>query len=301
MKRCSAIIGGVLFLVIAAAGALAQDSTARDFFFVGAASMHAPYDDAPALEGHRLSYLSPALDIVVPPVSAGLPRMSPELALTAYLGFAQQQLKDLGAYSDATTIEADLPDTAQHGKFELRRSYRAPRTLAFAAVHFAGDGFVKTNVIARLLQSEVEHVQKGEGALTAITADNYKFGFKAVEVLDDHLAYLYQIKPKHKRMGLFKGRILIDAATGHLRRAEGTMVKAPSFFVKKIEFVQDYADFGPFSLPTHVHSVAKTRLVGRAVVDIDHERYQAKSVAQVQSENGASGSAGAGSGASSTN
>ena len=292
MKRCSAIIGGIL-LFIAAAGAPAQDSTARDFYLVRAASTHAPYGDAPALEDRSLSELSPALDNNLAP---RLPRMSPDLALTAYLGFAQQQLKDLGAYSDATIIEADLPSSAQHGKFELRRSYQAPRTLAFAAMHFAGDGFVKTNIIARLLQSEVERVQKGEGALTAITADNYKYSFKGVEVLDGHLMYTYHVKPRHKRMWLFKGRILIDAATGRLRRAEGAMVKAPSLFVKKIEFVQDYADFGPFSLPTHVHSVAQTRLLGRAVVDVYHERYEAKSMAQVQSESGASGSAGAGSG-----
>lgn len=293
MRWCRAIIGGVLFFIAAVGGALAQDSSPRDFYLVRAASMHEASGDAPALDERSSSDLALTLNIVVPPSSP--PRMSPELALTAYLGFAQQQLQDLGAYSDATTIEAELPNTAQHGKFELRRSYQAPRTLAFAAMRFAGDGFVKTNIIARLLQSEVEHVQKGEGALTAITANNYKFSFKGVAMHDDHLAYIYHVKPKHKRTGLFKGRILIDAATGHLRRAEGTMVKAPSWFVKRIEFAQDYGDFGPFSLPTHIHSVAMTRLVGRAVVDIYHQHYEAKTLAQVQSESGVSSSAGTGS------
>ena len=39
---------------------------------------------------------------------------------------AHRQLADLGAYSDATIIEADLPDSAQHGRYELRRRYQAP-------------------------------------------------------------------------------------------------------------------------------------------------------------------------------
>jgi hypothetical protein len=90
------------------------------------------------------------------------------------------------------------------------------------------------------------------------------------------------VRPREKRPGLFKGKIYLDVSTGHLRRAEGSMVKSPSFFVKKIDFVQDYADFGSFSLPVKTHSEAKTRLVGRAIVDILHTDYQARSLAEVQ-------------------
>ena len=254
------------------------------------------HEGAPALIGSGT--VSPDL-VLSPPVAP--PRMSPDLALATYLNFAYQQLTELGAYSDATVIEADLPDTAQHGKYELRRMFHAPRTLAFAAKQFAGDSFVKTNVIARLLQSEVDHVQKGEGELTAITADNYKFSPKGTELVDGHLAYVYHVKPRRKRVGLFKGRILIDAATGRLRRAEGSMAKSPSLFVKKVDFVQDYSDFGPFSLPTHVHSVARTRLVGRAVVDIYHNGYQTKNVDEVQAEAHSALSSGSGGSSSSSN
>ena len=220
------------------------------------------------------------VDLTAPAPGA---RMSPDLALATYLSGAQRQLNELGAYSDATVIEADLPATAQHGKYELRRVYQAPRSLAFAAIRFAGDSFVKTNIITKLLQSEAEHVQKGEGAQTAITADNYKFSWKGVDTRDGRTYYRYQVKPRQKRPGLFKGFILVDAASGRLRRAEGAMLKSPSLFVKKIEFVQDYAEYGPFSLPVHIHSVANTRLVGRAVVEIYHSGYQAKTVAEMQS------------------
>ncbi len=188
----------------------------------------------------------------------------------------QRQLTDLGAYSDLTVIEADLPTTAQHGRYELRRRFAAPKSLAFAAIRFAGDGFVKTNIIARLLQSEVDHVQKGEGASTAITAANYKFSFKGIDSIGDRAVYAYQLKPRKKRNGLFKGRIFLDVFSGRLRRAEGVLVKSPSFFVKRVEFVQDYEDVAGFSLPARVHSVSKTRLFGRAVVDISHTGYEAK-------------------------
>ena len=61
---------------------------------------------------------------------------------------------------------------------------------------------------------------------------------------------------------------------GSLVRAEGSAVKSPSFFVKKIEFVQDYADIGAFTFPVHIHSEARARLVGLTVVDIYQSDYE---------------------------
>lgn len=212
------------------------------------------------------------------------PRMAPELALDTYLEIAHRQLSDLGAFSDMTVIVADLPETSQHGRYELQRRFSAPKSLAYAAIRFAGDGFIKTNVIARMLQSEVDHVQKGEGARTAIIGENYKFSFKGTDSIDDRPVYVFQLKPRQKRPGLFKGRIYVDAVSGRLRRAEGVMVKSPSFFVKRVEFIQDYGNFGSFSLPVHVHSIAKTRIFGRAVVDVSHSAYQAKSIDEMQAD-----------------
>jgi hypothetical protein len=70
--------------------------------------------------------------------------------------------------------------------------------------------------------------------------------------------------------------------TGTLVRAEGSMVKSPSFFVKHIEFLQEYADVRSFTLPVHVHSEAKARIVGKTIVDITHRDYQPVSAATNQ-------------------
>jgi hypothetical protein len=167
-----------------------------------------------------------------------------------------------------------LPETSQQGEFELQRKFLAPHTLQFTPVHFTGDGFVKSNVITRLLQSEVDHVEKDDPALTAISPANYKFSYKGATHFGDRLVHVYQVKPHKKRPGLFKGRVYLDAQSGTLVRAEGSVVKSPSFFVKHIEFVQDYEDVQSFTLPVHVHSEAKARIVGRTIVDIVHRDYQ---------------------------
>jgi hypothetical protein len=205
---------------------------------------------------------------------AMLPVMSPELALSTYERRTAEQAAELAAYSAVTVIRAELPETAQQGEFELQRRFEAPHTLQFTPLHFTGDGFVKTNVITRLLQSEVDHVQKDDPAQTAISRANYKFSYKGVSWNGDRLVHIFQVKPHRKRLGLFKGRVYLDARNGTLLRAEGSVVKSPSFFVKHIEFLQEYAEVLSFTLPVHVHSEAKARIVGKTIVDITHRDYR---------------------------
>jgi len=219
--------------------------------------------------------LHSALTLVAP---VALVQMGPELALEVYQHRAAWQSASLASYSASTVIEAQLPDQSQQGRYELLRTYSAPHTLKFKALSFTGDGFVKSNVIHRLLQSEVDHVEKEQGPETAISVRNYKFNYKGVKQIEGRLVHVFDVKPRKKRVGLFKGKIYIDMLTGSLRRAEGQAVKSPSFFVNKIEFTTDYADFGSFTFPVRLHSTAKTRLVGRAVVDVSISEYQPQAV-----------------------
>jgi len=213
-----------------------------------------------------------ALASLTSPVA--LPRMAPELAVQAYRTRVSQQAARLSSYSATTLIRASLIDTNQYGEYEVQRSYSAPNNLAFKAVRFSGDNFVKSNVILRLLQSEVDHVQKDDPTLNAISPANYKFSYKGLSQVDGRSVYVYQLKPRKKRVGLFKGRIYLDVYSGSIVRAEGETAKSPSLFIKKLLFQQDYADVGSFTFPVSIHSEAQTRLVGRAVVDITYSNYQ---------------------------
>jgi hypothetical protein len=221
---------------------------------------------------------SPAIFLVdsgsVLSVPAILPRMAPDLALQVCHGRSVVQAANLIAYSAITVVRAELPDTSQSGEYELQTQYSAPHTLTFKPLRFTGDSFVKSNVIVRVLQSEVDHVQKDDPSLNAITPANYKFSYKGTSRIAGREVHIYQLKPRHKRLGLFKGRIYLDTYTGSLVRAEGRLAKSPSLFIKKIEFVQDYADLGDFTFPVHMHSEAEARIVGRTVVDIYQSDYQ---------------------------
>ncbi len=240
-----------------------------------------------ALDASRATLPVGASAVVSTPVPnlatpAPLPRMAPELALQVYHGRTVIQAQDLAAYSAVSVIHAQLPETDQQGEIEVERHFSAPHTLQFTPVHYTGDGFVKSNIIVRLLQSEVDHVQKDDGALTAISDKNYKFSYKGTGHVAGRLVHIFHVKPRVKRPGLFKGRIFIDAYTGSLVRAEGQVVKPPSFFIRKLEFAQDYNDIGNFTFPVHMHSEAKARVIGRTIVDIFHRDYQPVTAVQAR-------------------
>ena len=75
-------------------------------------------------------------------------------------------------------------------------------------------------------------------------------------------------------MGLLKGNLFLDAFTGSLVHLEGVPAKSPSVFLSKIRVSQDFADFGSFTLPVHLHSEAKASIVGRTIVDVYQRDYQ---------------------------
>jgi hypothetical protein len=262
------LVTAVILMGLVVPAALAQEKTAS-----GPSVSVSP--DEVRFQPHRPD---PDIALLTPPV---LPRMSVELALQVLVRRYQEQDFRLLSYSDDTLMKAELPDYKQRGEYELKRQYSAPNSLHFTPVRYTGDGFVKNNVMVRLLQSEVDHVAKREGADTAITDANYKFSHKSVDTINGRLLYIFHVKPRKRRAGLFKGKIYVDPYFGKLVRAEGE-VNSPSLFIKKLEFVQEYADVEGFSLPTHLHSVARVRVIGRTIVDIFHRGYQARAASMEQ-------------------
>ena len=200
--------------------------------------------------------------------------LSPGQALRAYQERALRQLTTLAGYSDTTTIEAEIPAMAEKGKCSLRRTFSAPQSLIYSAVKFGGDSFVKTNVIYRLLESDVERAGKKTGPRVAIVESNYRFSYEGVEELNGRSLYAFALKPHRKEPGLFKGKILIDPQTGHIVRAVGRLSKSPSWWIKRVDFIQTYVDVGDFTMSAQMQSVTQSRIVGRVVVDIQHTAYE---------------------------
>jgi len=169
-------------------------------------------------------------------------------------------------------IDASLPKLQKHGKLHALRRISALGRITYEHLFFEGDGTIKNQVIARYLTAEVE-AQKDQAPSLAVTPANYKFKYRGAESLADRPVYVFQVTPRKKRVGLFKGDIWIDSATFLKVQESGYFVKSPSIFLKSVEFTRKYEIRDGISVPLQIQSTVETRLVGKAELTIDFSNF----------------------------
>jgi hypothetical protein len=187
-----------------------------------------------------------------------------------YLDASRTQQDVLRGAQMEIDIEAKLPKLAKRGTFKALRSISRLGQITYKALGFSGDDTVKKEVIVRYLTAESE--ARDSGAI-AITPANYKFKHKGTNEWGDRRVEIFQITPRKKMVGLFRGELWLDADTGMPVRESGRFVKTPSVFLKKIEFVRDYVLENGVAVPKHIQSTVDTRLVGRAELSIDFTNF----------------------------
>ena len=174
-------------------------------------------------------------------------------------------------------ISASLPKLNKKAKMSALRRISALGRITYEKLRFEGDGTVKKQIINRYLSAEAEAQQDPSFAI-ALTPENYNFKYRGKADLDGRETYLFDVSPKRKRQGVFRGQLWIDTATFLRVEESGYLVKSPSVFVKKIAFVRKYQIRDGVSVPKQEQSFADTRLVGRAEMTIDFSNFAIDSV-----------------------
>jgi len=218
--------------------------------------------------------------------------------LSRYFSALENQQKSVEQISMDVDIDAQLPRLKKTGSLHALRRVSRLGQVTYDGVRFLGDKMIKKDVIARYLTAETEAQNvsaEGNGVTNAgaeaslngeknggrngngktsklgsvaINTDNYKFKFKGTSEHDGRSVYVFQLSPKKKRVGLFKGDLWIDPDTFLPVRESGRFVKNPSIFLKKVEFVRSYQIRDGLALPVEVSSRIETRIVGRAELNI---------------------------------
>ena len=164
-------------------------------------------------------------------------------------------------------INAQLPKLKEQGRWKLLRIVPRLGKIAFKPLsEFVGDKTVQHDVIEKYLELEMDG--SGNGSNLAISPENYKFRRKTIMTQGDSRIWVFELTPKRKVVGLFKGELWLDANTGMPLKETGTLVKNPSIFLKKIQFVNEYKLQDGVSLPSHIECHVDTRIAGRADLDI---------------------------------
>ena len=144
--------------------------------------------------------------------------------------------------------------------------------IRYEKARFEGDGIVNKEIISRYLTAEVE-AQRQQSPKVAVTPVNYKFKYKGINRTTGQDVHVFEVSPKQKRDGLFKGEVWIEARTFLKVQESGYLVKNPSIFLKKVAFIRKYEIRDGISVPKQVLSVADVRFVGKAELTIDFSNF----------------------------
>jgi hypothetical protein len=162
-------------------------------------------------------------------------------------------------------IRASVPKLKKNGRLQALRSISALGRITYQVLHFEGDGVIKKHVIEHYLAAERD--ADTEQADLAVTPENYKFKFKGRSQLEGRDVYVFQVTPRHKRDGLFKGSLWVDASTYMGVRESGRLVKNPSkLWARNVQFVRSYDIKDGISTPRQMQSSGEA--LGFGVVEL---------------------------------
>ncbi|MGO9257383.1 MAG: hypothetical protein ACLQU1_13900 [Bryobacteraceae bacterium] len=194
---------------------------------------------------------------------------SPESIVERYQAATRTQTQALKSASMELDIQASVPKLKKHGRLRALRRISALGRISYEVLHFEGDGAIKNHVIAHYLAAERE--AQSEQAALAVTPENYKFKFKGRGRLEDRDVYVFEVTPRQKREGLFKGSLWIDASTYTGVRESGRLVKNPSMlWARNVQFVREYDIKDGISTPRQLQSSGEALGFGRVELTVNY-------------------------------
>jgi hypothetical protein len=195
---------------------------------------------------------------------------SADVVLASYVEAAPKNVVR-GAWMDVE-FKATLPKLDKAASLDARRLVSPSGDIHYEVLKSDGDISIKKEVIARYMSAEMEPPAQLPKDI-AISAANYKFKTRYIRERDGRKTFVYEVTPRKKRLGLFKGEIWVDGDTGLVVRESGHLVKSPSVFLKNVHFVREFEVRGGFSIPLKIETIMDTRFWGPAQLVLDFSNF----------------------------
>lgn len=191
--------------------------------------------------------------------------------INKYLEAAESHQYALDGASMEVEIEASVPNLNKVGRLHALRRISKLGHSSYRVLGFQGDNSVKNQVIARYLQAEQQTQGKQD---LAITPGNYKLRYRGERAIEgDRRVYVFDLVPRQKRVGLFKGEMWLDANSYLPVYEKGRLVKNPSIFFKKVDFERTYSIHDGVPVPAYMASTIDTRLVGKVELNVSYSNF----------------------------
>lgn len=150
-----------------------------------------------------------------------------------------------------------------------KRHVAADGSIDYDVIAKEGDKTVLKEMIGRFIGTEMD-ARNQRGDEIAITPANYKFKLKATRQENGREVDVFEIHPRKKRIGLFKGEVWVDTATGLTVHENGVWVKSPSVFLKNVHFLRVYEIRDGYAVPKSTMVLTQTRLWGLAELTVEY-------------------------------
>ncbi len=192
--------------------------------------------------------------------------------INKYLQATQAHEDTLRGASMQVDIDATVPKLKEQGKLKALRNISKVGQITYRVLSFQGDKTIKQEVIARYLSAEQQ--AQSDNRL-AINPANYKFKFKGERQLaKGGGVYVFQLAPRAKRVGLFRGEMWLDASTYLPVYEKGRFVKNPSVFFRRVDFERAYLIRNGMAIPQSVNSTIDTRLIGVVQLNVSYSKFE---------------------------
>jgi hypothetical protein len=175
--------------------------------------------------------------------------------------------RQIALQNEPMQVEITATVLKSHRQSQLRalRSVSGSGEIAYDILQTSGDDGIRRQVIARYLTAES---QSHDSDATGVTELNYKFRLKAIVERLGRRVQVLELTPRKKKLGLFKGELWLDEATGMPVRESGRLMKSRNWLVKRILFVRTYELCDGLALPASIDSTVETRVAGNVELNI---------------------------------
>lgn len=130
-----------------------------------------------------------------------------------------------------------------------------------------GSGAVRKRALLAALDGEVKARRDGDSGRAALAAVNYDF---APEPSDSGRTRV-RLKPKRNDGMLVDGAMVLASDSAELLTVEGRLVKAPSFWTRKVDVVRRYARRQGVRVPVSMESTAQVLILGTSTFSMSYD------------------------------
>ena len=195
---------------------------------------------------------------------------------------------------DVNTIVARMMNSRQENKarehaYTVKRDYQLmdkqsePRAQVIANITYlppdqkqyqieSSTGGMGGKVLRDIVAKESEPSK--EPHRKEISPENYDFQLLGEETLNGRRCYVLAVNPKREEKELIKGRLWVDAANYNIHQIEGNPARSPSWWVRDLHLLMNFALVNGMWLHTSTYAVADIRFKGKYVLESHSREYR---------------------------